>query len=223
MSGRDLDNRWSAYEVELPAGGKLRLQSADEVDLWETAQARYMEEYQFSKLNDLVQLGTVIQQQIVMFRLQTRLNGMEAQMDAQNVPTGHYERVELKPEEMSQTLRMLNSCSVEMRQLEKSLGIDKATRESGGQHTLAQYVKNLKAAAHERGIHIVKRTLEYEAFVNDLRVKLRLLNNGDAEDRSYHDITPEKVLAWCTDETARLEQVDKDFATQRGRMYVGKL
>jgi hypothetical protein len=50
--------------------------------------------------------------------------------------------------------------------IEKVLGIDKVGRESGSAHTLANYLKTLKDAAHARGIHISKRVIAYEEFVN---------------------------------------------------------
>ena len=106
---------------------------------------------------------------------------------------------------------------------EKALAIDKVTREAGGQQTVAGYIQMLKRAAHERGVHISKRVLAYENFVMELRMRLRIMENADAEDRAYHDITPEKILDWARDKLAELEQVDRDFGREKGRVFVGKL
>lgn len=211
------------FQVELPAGGVLHLQTPDEVQFWNESMARYSDEYTFAKQNDLVTLGLLLLQQVILFRLQTAVNGMEPELDAGGVPTGAYRRVEIDAGELSVIQKTIQSTSVEMRALEKSLGIDKATREQGGSHTVDSYVRSLKRAAHVRGVHIAERTVEYEKVVNELRVRLRLLYNGDGEDRKYHNITPKTILDWLKEECARLEQVDKDFHQQQGKLFIGKL
>lgn len=211
------------FRVDLPSGGSLHLQTADEVDLWTKALTRYQEDYVLVKHNDLVTLGALLQQQIIIFRCQTAINGMEPDVDASNVPTGNYRRIELDGADLAAYQKTLTSAAQEMRALEKQLGIDKATRESGGAHTLDNYIKFLKKAAHERGIHISQRTLEYERIINELRWKLRILLKGDAEDRAYHNIDPKTVIMWLNEEVTKLEQVDKDFAREKGKLWVGQL
>lgn len=201
----------------------LHLQTPDEVQFWNESMERYREEYTFAKQNDLMTLGLLLLQQVILFRLQTQVNGMEPQLDAGGVPTGQYKRVEIDAGELASIQKTITATSTEMRALEKSLGIDKATREQGGTHTVDSYVRELKRAAHIRGIHIAERTVEYEKVVNELRVRLRLLYNGDAEDRKYHNITPKSVLDWVKDELAHLEVVDQEFNKQVGKLFVGKL
>lgn len=212
-----------AYAVELPAGGVLHLQTAEEVDLWETSKKRYFEEYVFGKTNDLVALGTLLQQQINLYRAQTAINGMVPERDSRGVPTGRYKSQVLDAADIANHQKVLTEAAKEMRALEKSLGIDKAKRESGGTHTVDDYITQLKKAAHLRGIHVVKRTLEYENFANDLRWRIRMLFHSDPEDRQYHNITPKTVLTWVDQELRRLEQVDKDHAKEHGQLYAGKL
>jgi hypothetical protein len=213
----------NTYEVELPAGGRLWLQSEEEVELWNTSKDRYVDDYQLAKTNDLVLLGAILQQQIVMFRAQRLMNGMEPEIDAQGLPTGKYIMKQLDADEMASATNMLNKASGEVTRIEKVLGIDKVGRESGSAHTLANYLKTLKDAGHARGIHISKRVLAYEEFVNGLRWRLRLMRNGDAEDRAYHDLTPDKLMEWAWAELQQLEQIDKDFAKEYGKVFVGRL
>jgi hypothetical protein len=211
------------FKVDLPAGGFLHLQTADEVDMWTRAQDRYMEDYVLVKHNDLVTLGALLQQGVIIFRCQTAINGMEPETDANGVPTGNYRRVELDGADLAAYQKTLTEAAKEMRALEKQLGIDKATREAGGAHTVDAYLKTVKRAAHVRGIHISQRTLAYERFVNELRWRLRMLYQGDAEDRHYHGITPKSVLDWERKECERLEQIDTDFAREKGKVFIGQL
>src|SRR5215831_15805230 len=118
----------AALEVGLPAGGVLHLQTADEVVFWNESLAKYSEEYALMKQNDLVTLGLLLQQQIIIYRCQMNVNGMEPELDENDVPTGRYRRVEINAEEQSSYQQTMMRASAEMRALEKQLGIDKATR-----------------------------------------------------------------------------------------------
>lgn len=211
------------FEVEMPAGGVMHLQSAEEVDLWTKSHERYVEDYQLVKTNDLVLLGGILQNQVLMFRAQRKLNAMEPETDSAGVPTGRYVMIELDADGAAKHTKQLNTAADQIRTIEQALGIDKKSREAGGQMTVSGYLKTLKDAAHQRGIHITQRTLAYERFVADFRTRLRMLRNLDAEDRAYHDITPEKLLEWCHVQLAHLEEIDKKFDREKGKLFVGKL
>lgn len=211
------------FEVELPAGGVLHLQTADEVQFWEDSADRYEEEYTLAKQNDKITLGQLLQQQIILFRCQTAINGMEPETDEQGVPTGRYRRVSIDGGELMAFQKAMQTASAEMRALEKQLGIDKATREQGGTHTVDSYIKALKRAAHARGVHISKRMIEYEAVIREAEVRWRLLYNADAEDRAYHDISAKTVCDWFKGELERLREIDRKFNQEIGSVFVGKL
>lgn len=211
------------FDVDLPAGGKLHLQSVDEVDLWEESAKRYVQDYQLTQQNDLLLLGAILSQQLAMYRAQQRMNGMKAELDAAGNPTGRYLREEVKVSEMSAAQTTITKASEEIRQLEKALGIDKKTREQGGAHTVASYVTTLKGAAREYGIRLSKRMQEYERVMMEARWKLRLLRNGDPEDRSYHKLTPQSFLDWLEEELRKIEDVDKQFAKDKHRVFMGQL
>lgn len=192
------------YTVELPGGSTLKLDTADEVELWNTATERYLDDYAINKQNDKVLLGAVLAQQLIMFRAQRRLTDPSDKVRATAGSS-------------------IAKASDQIRELEKALGIDKATREKGGQHTIASYVTLLKRAAHEKGIHIAERVKAYEKFNMELRWRVRLLRNGDAEDRQYHDISEKSIVAFCERNLAELEEADKKWAREHGAIVLGRI
>lgn len=196
------------FTVELPGGGDMRLKSAAEVEVFERSSQRYQDDYALHKVNDLILLGAILTQGIIMFRSQQRLAEMTD---------------DAKPGDLSSCQMVVADCAKEIRELEKSLGVDKKTRESGGQHTVANYVTELKKAAHQYGIRIAERVKEYDKVMMEARWKLRLLKNGDAEDRAYHDLTPEKVCEWLEQQLAEIEAKDKEWAKTKGKVFLGKL
>lgn len=211
------------YEVDLPGGGKLYLQSPNEVDLWNKAKERYVEDYHLTNTNDLLLLGAILQQQVILFRALNIVNGMTPVLDANGVPTGAYQQSRVAADEMAAAQTMMKTATSQITSMEGTLGIDKKTREAGGQVSVASYLRTLKRAAHDRGIHIVERVKKYELFVQELSWRLRVLENADAEDRAYHDLTPEKVNEWARNQILELEEYDKQFAKERGVLYLGKL
>ena len=214
----------TAFEAELPGGlGKLQLQTQDEVDMWESTRDAYIKDYRLVKTNDLVLLGAILSQNLALFRAQQRMNGMVPELDQAQVPTGRYKKVDVSAKDLSASQGTIKKASEEIRELEKALGIDKKTREAGGAFNIADYIANLKKAAHMMGVHITKRTKAYEEFNMALRMKIRVLRNGDPEDRQYESISPEKIIDWAEDELAKLEQVDIDFAREKGKTVVGTL
>jgi hypothetical protein len=210
------------FEVAMPGTGqKMRLKSAEEVRMFNDSKDKYIEDYQLTKLNDLVLLGALLFQQIQMARAQAGLSGMREKLDNQGVGTGEW--IEMEPDEIAAAAAMLQKATDQIKSLEKSLGIDKVTRESGGAYNLADYLRTLKAAAHERGIHISKRVLRMEKFFNDLAWKIRALQTWDIEDRSHHNLTPETVVEWAAEEIKEIKEADKQFAQDKGKLFVGKL
>jgi hypothetical protein len=210
------------FEVDLPTGGRLNLHSLAEVELWEESSKRYMSDYQLTQQNDLLLLGAILSQQLAMFRAQQRMNGMTPELDANGVPTGAYQRKELKVTDMSAAQGTIIKASQEIRELEKTLGIDKKNREAGGAHTVQNYVTTLKAAARSYGLHLSRRMQAYEAMAMETRWKLRLLRHGDPEDRAYHHVTPQTICDWLEAELARLEELDQRYAVEKHKVFVGR-
>jgi ethanolamine utilization cobalamin adenosyltransferase len=90
-------------------------------------------------------------------------------------------------------------------------------------HTVQNYVGTLKEAARTYGIHLSKRMQEYEKVMMDMRWRLRLLRNGDAEDRNYHRLTPQSILEHLEKELERLEEVDKTYAKEKHKVFLGRI
>lgn len=211
------------YTVDMPAGGSMHLISSEEVDLFDHSKDKYIEDYALDKANDLMLLGAILTQQIIMFRAQQRMAGQIAELDDDGKPTGEYKFEEVTSADLSRAQVIVTDCAKEIRELEKALGVDKRTREAGGQHTVGNYVTSLKRAGHSYGVRIVERVKEYEAVMMECRWKLRLLRNGDAEDKAYEDLSPEKFCEWLERALAEIEERDKEWAKDKGKLFAGRL
>jgi SHS2 domain-containing protein len=213
----------SNFEVELPAGGKLHLQTIDEVELFETSRDRYLGDYKITNQSDKLAVGNLLLLQVEAFRAAQRLNGMEPELDPNGVPTGRYMKVTIKAQDRTAALGVLMKTRESIADTEKALGIDKKTRDQGGQYDVSTYIQGAKSAAREFGVHLSKRYVAYVTFVMELRTQLRMLRQLDAEDLMEMKLTPETLLEWCWQELSKLEEADKKFAHEKGKLIVGRV
>jgi hypothetical protein len=79
----------------------------------------------------------------------------------------------------------------------------------------------MKARAHRYGLHVSKRVTAYEEFVMELRWRVRLNENGDAEDKHYEDCDDAGIIKWARAQLAELEEADKKFASEEGALVIG--
>lgn len=212
-----------ALEVDLPAGGKMHLLDTEEVSLWVNLMQRYEQEYRIRKINDLASLGTILMHQLTLFRAQRGLSGLVPQYDDDDIFTGQFQRVKVSQGAANQYSAEISRAGKDIRETEKILGIDKKSRDAAGDQDIPTYLRKLKAFGREMGIHISKRVHAYEEFVNELRWRVRLEQNGDAEDKQYHECTPEGILKWAAAHLDELAEIDKQFAKERQKLVVGKL
>jgi protein subunit release factor A len=215
-------------EVELPGGGPIHLQTEDEVERWRNLSERYRKDYRLSKVNDLTMLDTLLIQQITLFRAQRALSGMEPEFRPDpiaevEVPTGQYVKRELKPAERRELQDSITTASKEIREIEKAMGIDKKSRDQQGNETVPEYIARLKAIGHEYGIHVANRVKAYEEFAMNMRWRVRLEEQGDAEDKAHHECTPEGIVTWARRELEKLEEIDRRFAHEKGKLAVGRV
>jgi hypothetical protein len=192
------------FKAELPAGGSIPLQNAEELDMWQRASARFQEDYAITKPNDLVLLGALLTQQLLMYRAQIKVVDPE-----DTKPAEHQNRIMKAGEEI--------------RKIEKSLGIDKQSREAGGQHNVAEYITKLKKFARAKGIRISERVVEMESLMMDMSWKIRLLRNGDDEDRRHHGITDASIVNELEKRIDEIHEKDQEWAREVGSVFVGQV
>lgn len=213
----------NVFKVEAPGGGGVLLKSQEEVDLYEEMSQAYQRDYRLVRQSEKVLLGSILSQAIILFRAQTELTGLKQAVDAGGVPTGEYEDTKLSGTERSSLQKTISEATKEIREIEKSLGIDKKSRDAGGKENIAEYLTALKRAAHRMGVHIHRRTKLYEEFGMELRWRLRLLRNGDEEDKKYHDISADKICKWAEGILSEIEEFDKLFGKDQAKLFGGKL
>lgn len=208
-------------EVDTPAGGQLVLHDDKEAELYENLRDRYIRDFNLTKQNDLVLLSVLLQQAVILERAQHALNGMEPEV-IDNQPTGKWIRRDMSDTEIDKAHARVLKASKEISEIEVRLGIDRKSRESGAD-SIAEFITMAKKAGHQYSVHIAKRVLMYEELCMECRWRIRLLRNGDQEDRAYHNVTPETIIDLLDKGLSKIEDHDKTYANEVGKLYIGKL
>lgn len=210
------------FKVEMPGGGGyLHLQSNEECDRFNTLAEQYQQQYSLRKVNDLTNLSTLLVQQINLYRAQQAMTGRQPEMDDDGIPTGRYEMRQLKPAEIRAFQGQITDASKEIRTIEQTMGIDKKSRDAAGDESVQAWLTAMKAKAVRYGLHVSKRVKAYEEFAMEMRWRVRLEQNGDAEDKHYEQCTPEEIVKWARGELEKLEKVDVEFAKEESKLVVG--
>jgi hypothetical protein len=197
------------------------LQSQEEVDLWSTLDTSYRHEYDLRKINDLTNLGTLLIQHVNLSRAQMALSGRVPELDPDNLPTGRFQSRVLKPAEVKSYQEQVTNAGKEIREIEKTMGIDRKSRDQAGDEGVRSWLIGMKARAHRYGLHVSRRVTAYEEFVNELVWRLNLNLNGDAEDKHYESCDDAGIVKWAREETERLAEVDRKFAQDEGALVLG--
>jgi hypothetical protein len=210
-------------EVELPAGGKLHLKTIEELDVFEEARDAYLSDYSLTNQSDKLAVNTMLLLHLEAFRASQRINGMEPELDNAGVPTGRYVNAKISAQDRASALSILMKTRESIADTEKALGIDKRTRDQGGSYDVKTYIDGAKSGAREFGIHLSKRYVAYVTVFKSARTQLRMLRQLDSEDLAEMRLTPESFLKWLWDEMEKLDEVDRKFAHEKGRLIVGRV
>lgn len=208
------------YPVTLPGGGTIILGTPAEEDYLKEQISRLQAEYGFTKPNDLSRLSQLAVSELEAWRLMQRMSGRIPRYDGNGRLCGY---TEIEFSERSEIPDMLTKLQKEIRYLETALKIDRKTREGDGDGDIREYMGGLKAAAIHYGVHLSERYKAYDNFVNEMRWRLRVLENPDKDDRKYHQLEkPGDLVKWAKDELDKLHEVDKEFAANKQSLWMAR-
>src|SRR5215218_8035004 len=96
MTNSGMANTPTNFEVEMPSGGKLPLQTIEEVEVFEETRDAYLHDFRIQHHSDKLAISSLLLMHLEVFRAQQFVNGMRPQLDANGIATGRYETVQVK-------------------------------------------------------------------------------------------------------------------------------
>lgn len=190
------------FPVTTPSGGEINLMTQEEADWYMQRRDQYVSQNKFTNQSDLNDLDRIVFMECIINRLSTWITqGFDYFMTRVDEKLIH---------------QQISEYSKELRQVKKSLGLDKATRDQSKSESVGDYINLLLQRAKEFGYH---RNQQYEKAVTliyQLRTLVSTYDRSDDDEREDLGLSQESILEWIRDNMiAEWDDIDQSFREQQ--------
>lgn len=197
------------FPVTTPSGGSVNLMTQEEADWYMDRRDQYVDQNRFTNQSDLNDLDRVIFMECIINRLSTWITqGFDYFMT----------RVDEK-----QVHAQISEYSKELRQVKKSLGLDKATRDQSKAESVGDYINEVLQRAKEFGYH---RNKQYELSVTkiyELKTLVTTFDRCDEVEREDLGLSHESIMEWIRENLiADWDALDQSFREQQ-KMWIRRV
>jgi hypothetical protein len=193
--------------VKLPSGAEWRVLTPGEVKYTRERVKLYTQTFKFSNVSDLADLDRVVALETLTHRMSLFVS---LERDYENGPVG----------DIPGLRRQLGDLSNELRQLKKSLRLDKASRAQDDQADVIMYLEQLRQRAKAFGIHRDEQLAVGLELVNQLIALVQLHLNATEQERKEMRCTQQDIVDWVwNDLRPKFEAVDERFRKTNQRMW----
>lgn len=194
-------------KVTGPAGGVFTVMTKGEEQLFNELVETYLAHNSFVNISDQQDLERIIYLEVLSLRY---ANWLSAETD--------YNGELIDPKLYS---GMMKDFSGELRQLKKSVGIDKPSRQRENSESVSDYIEQLKIRAKEFGIMREEQLTTALTLFNELIARVTLMDNSDEKEREEQKCRPEDVFEWMrTVAFPEFAEVDKHFIKNSQRFWI---
>jgi len=166
------------------SGAVFTVLSQSEIDYWNKARDKYLDQYKFDNISDLQDMDRVLVGEILSFRWGSWLV-READYDARSI------------EEIADKLKKQKlEVDKETRILKEKMGLNRAHRQDSEQQSTADYLSNLLGRAEEFGVHRDDQIAKAIDLLREVFTQVGLYVRTDEEERAHLRVNPEDILKW---------------------------
>lgn len=199
------------YPVSLPSGALFQVLATSEVAYVEDRVKQYTETFKWENVSDIQDVDRIVIMELLCYRWGKWL-----------AKTKDYFDDDIDEKELRKNLK---EYAAELRQLKKSIGIDKATREkTSGADSVPAYLEKLRQRAKAFGVmreNQLQRALE---LTQTLIAMWQLYTNCDEQERREQRCDAEDIMDWIGAVLKpRFEEIDEHFRTHQQRFWTGEL
>lgn len=194
--------------VTLPSGALFSVLTQDEIDYVTDRVSRYLADNHFVNVSDLQDVDRMVTMELLVHRWTLWLSRGKDYFD---------DDIDEKSFRAS-----VGDYSTEVRQLKKSLGIDKLTRDkTKGDDSVQEYLAQLRIRAREFGVMREGQLNKALELFQQLKMLVTLHDNSDTEERREMHCTMEDVLDWMrTVAFPEFDEIDAHFRSNQQRYWV---
>lgn len=197
--------------VKLPSGAQYKVLTKSEVHYVKERVKDYMSHFKWENTSDLQDVDRMIMFELLVYRYGIWVSGRSDYFG--------------DPVDENQLRKTMADLSGELRQLKKSLGIDKASRDKErGDDSVPMYLEKLRQRAKEFGINRNMMMDKGLILSQQLIALYQLYQNCDTQERIEQRCRPEDVMRWIGEVfMPEFQVVDKAFRENQQRYWVQEL
>lgn len=195
--------------VKLPSGAAFSVLTQDEVDYVNDRARRYLSDNHFSNVSDMQDVDRMIAMEVLAQRWGSWL---ARQKDYWDEPVS----------DEASLRRILGEYSSEVRQIKKSLGIDKVGRDKQrGDDSVAEYLTQLRRRAEEFGVMRNEQFYKVLELFKQLQALITQYDNSDETERQEMNLTTVDLLDWIRNIAfVEFSAIDEDFRANKQQIWI---
>lgn len=196
--------------VSLPSGANFWVLTDSEKEYVEERVKLYMTHNHFVNVSDLQDIDRMVTSELLVYRWAL---WMSKQVDYYNQPIDE-----------KQLAQQVNAYSTELRQLKRSLGIDKVSRDrQRGDDSVVAYLDNLGTRAKEFGVMRDRQSSKSIELFQQLKSLLTFYDNADEIERRENGVTAEEIFDWIRNIAIReFDSIDDEFRKSQ-KMWIRRM
>lgn len=193
--------------VMLPSGGLFNVHDK-EVQWFNDRRTKYLQDNHFTNISDLQDLDRLLTTELLVWRWSIWVSQKSDYWG--------------DPIDENAWQKAIKEHSAEIRQLKKSLGLDKESRDKQkGEGSPAHYLENLRERAKHFGYMRNEQSNKAIELFQQLKALLVLHDNCDEQEQIEQKITAEEFLSWIR-ETAipEFDEIDEKFRSEQQTYWI---
>lgn len=156
--------------------------TVEEKDIYEATMKKYLTDYKFDNISDLQDLDRLVALELLSYRYSAWL-----------IKGFDYEGLQFAEKDVRDHKQKVD---VEIRNLKKSLGMDRKNRFESEQQSVSEYISALHRRAREFGIHRDNQIAKAMDLFEDLKTMIGLYDRSDEEERRELGVDQEQIMEW---------------------------
>lgn len=196
-------------KVEGPSGAIYDVIHDSERVYWDNIVRKYLEDYKFTNSSDLQDLDRVVSSEMLLYRYQQWVQ-LEKDYWGESI-------------DVVETNRAIKEKSGELRQIKKSLGIEKIAREKDQGDSVAAYIENLRRRAHAFGVMRNEQAVKAITLWQELMALMTFHEKCTPEERKQQHIEKEDIIEWIRQVTPEFLIIDEEFRNTNQKLWIADM
>lgn len=185
-----------------PSGVTVTVMTEGERELFEGAAAKYQEDNKLTNVTDLKDLDRILMMELLIYRWSFWVIREQDYFGA--------------AVDLEKTQRSIVEVSKELRQVKKSLGIDKASRDRDKGESLAAFIENVRERAKEFGYKRNEESVKAITLFKELDALITFHNNCTEQERRENHCQLEDIFVWIqTVAIPEYDAIDEAFRSEQ--------